>query len=211
MSGRAIRSAIPGRGIDLRRPWGPVVLHDDPIADDLARVVADVGLMKRMIDVHPGGGEVSEVHHDHEVEVALEMAGVVAHDIPVSPRLRRHQPNGWRSPDGTRRGPSIERQISVRANAPRRTPTDRVIAKRSALGICTSARSFPFPGARLRRRRRCRPTNSLSTSVRSVSPSRSVVTGASARYWTAAGRRVPRGIGTYRAVTSSHLWSSLRR
>ena len=61
MSGRSFRSTVPAR-IDLDGR-GPVVLHDDPIAHDLACVVADVGLMKRMLDVDPGGGEVSEVHH----------------------------------------------------------------------------------------------------------------------------------------------------
>ena len=54
------------------------MLDDDPIADDLARVVTDVGLVERALDVAAGGGEVGEVQHGREVEVALKVAGVVA-------------------------------------------------------------------------------------------------------------------------------------
>lgn len=77
---------------------GPVVLHDDSVADDLARVVADVGLMKRMLDVGSGGGEVSEVHHGHEVEVALEIAGVIAHVNARSSGMPRSESSASRYP-----------------------------------------------------------------------------------------------------------------
>jgi len=53
------------------------VLHDDSLSDDLACVIAEVCLVQGMLDVDAGGGEVSEVHHRHEVEVAVKMAGVV--------------------------------------------------------------------------------------------------------------------------------------
>ena len=43
------------------------MLHYDPIADDLARVVADVGLMMPTLDVDPGGGEVSEVRQRRSI------------------------------------------------------------------------------------------------------------------------------------------------
>ena len=63
------------------------MLYDDAIAHDLARVLAHVDLMERMLDVGPGGCEVSEVHHRYEVEVPLEMAGVVA---PSQPKQLRY-------------------------------------------------------------------------------------------------------------------------
>jgi len=54
------------------------VLHDDPLSDDLARVIANVGLVKRVGDVTTGGVEVGKVHNRYEVEVAFEVTGVVA-------------------------------------------------------------------------------------------------------------------------------------
>ena len=80
---------LPGGGPVSGGWWGPVVLNDDPIADDLARVVTDVGLVERVLDVAAGGGEVGEVHHGREVEVALKVPGVVgradhAHPGPVT-------------------------------------------------------------------------------------------------------------------------------
>jgi len=54
------------------------MLDDNPIADDIARMVADVDLMQRMLDIHPRRGEVSEVHHGHEIEVAFEMVAVIS-------------------------------------------------------------------------------------------------------------------------------------
>ena len=61
----------------LRGRGAPVVLDDHSIADDFACVVTDVGLVERVPDVDARRGEVSEVHYGHEVEVALEMAGIV--------------------------------------------------------------------------------------------------------------------------------------
>jgi hypothetical protein len=46
-------------GVPLLRARGnPIVLHDDSLSDDLARVVTDIGLVQRMGDVAAGGGEV---------------------------------------------------------------------------------------------------------------------------------------------------------
>src|ERR1035437_9784463 len=69
---------LPGGGPVSGGWWGPVVLDDDPIADDLARVVTDVGLVERVLDVAAGGGEVGEVPHGREVEVAFKVAGGAA-------------------------------------------------------------------------------------------------------------------------------------
>src|ERR1017187_9168071 len=69
---------LPGGGPVSGGWWGPVVMDDDPIADDLARVVTDVGLVERVLDVAAGGGEGGEVHHGRVVEVAFKGAGVVA-------------------------------------------------------------------------------------------------------------------------------------
>jgi uncharacterized Zn-binding protein involved in type VI secretion len=54
------------------------MLHDDSLSDDLACVITDVGLVKRVGDVTTGGGEVCEVSNHHEVEVVIEVAGVIA-------------------------------------------------------------------------------------------------------------------------------------
>ncbi len=54
------------------------MLHDDSLGDDLARVIADIGLVQRVGDVATGGGEVGEVHHRHVIEVVIEVAGVIA-------------------------------------------------------------------------------------------------------------------------------------
>ena len=80
---RVARSAadsamLPGGGPVLGGWRGPVVLDDDPVANDFARVISDVGLVERVLDITAGGGEVGEVHHGREVEIALKVAGVVA-------------------------------------------------------------------------------------------------------------------------------------
>jgi len=56
----------------------PVVLDDDARAYRRDRVVADVRLVQWMGDVTTRGVEVGEVHHRDEVEVAVEVAGIVA-------------------------------------------------------------------------------------------------------------------------------------
>lgn len=70
------------------------MLDDDAFADGLARVIVHVALVQRMIDVSPSRREVGEVHHHHEVEVAVEVTGV------VSPRHRDEFWNLAQSFDG---------------------------------------------------------------------------------------------------------------
>ena len=53
------------------------MLDDDSLSDDLARMITNVGLVQRVLNVHTGRGEVGEVHHCHEVEVAFKVAGIV--------------------------------------------------------------------------------------------------------------------------------------
>lgn len=54
------------------------MLDDDSLSDDLGCVITDVGLVQRVFNIDAGRGEVSEIHDCHEVEVAIEMAGVVS-------------------------------------------------------------------------------------------------------------------------------------
>jgi hypothetical protein len=72
------------------------VLDDYPVADDFARMVTDAGLVQRVLDVDTGGGEVGEVHHGREVEVALEVVSV------VTPGEREQTP-AWRAARRARR------------------------------------------------------------------------------------------------------------
>jgi len=53
------------------------VLHDDSLSNDFARVITDICLVQRVLNVHTGRGEVSEVHYRHEVEVAFKVAGII--------------------------------------------------------------------------------------------------------------------------------------
>ena len=61
----------------LRARNSPFVLHDNPLSNDLARVISDVGLVQRVGDVTTGRSEVSEVHHRYVVKVVVEVTGVV--------------------------------------------------------------------------------------------------------------------------------------
>jgi hypothetical protein len=64
----------------LLRAFGfdTIVLDDDTPRDDFGRVILHIRLMKRMSDVSTGGLEIREVRHHHEVEVVVEVTGVVA-------------------------------------------------------------------------------------------------------------------------------------
>lgn len=53
------------------------MVDDDPLPDDLGRMVTDIGLVQRVLDVGTGRGEVSEVHDGHEIEAVIDLADVV--------------------------------------------------------------------------------------------------------------------------------------
>ena len=78
-SGCDIRRGQARCGVDpqLRERWSPIVLHDDSLSNDFARVITDICLVQRVLNVHTGRGEVSEVHYRHEVEVAFKVAGII--------------------------------------------------------------------------------------------------------------------------------------
>ena len=56
---------------------GPIVLHDDALANDLAGVVAHVNLMALVVDVATRSGEVGKVEHRDDVVIAFEIPSVV--------------------------------------------------------------------------------------------------------------------------------------
>ena len=75
------------------------MLHDDSLCDDIARVITDICLVQRVLNLDPGRGEVSEVHYRPDVEVAIKVAGIVP--ARQSEQLRDLAGNGAR-----RRSPS---------------------------------------------------------------------------------------------------------
>jgi hypothetical protein len=54
------------------------VLHDGTLSDDPAGVITDVRLVQRVGNVATGGGEVGKIHHCDEVEVVVEVTGIIS-------------------------------------------------------------------------------------------------------------------------------------
>jgi len=69
-------------GLDVvdadHRASAPVVLDDDASGEAGAGVVLDEGLMERLLHIPARGGEVGEIQHGDILEVAGEMARVIA-------------------------------------------------------------------------------------------------------------------------------------
>ncbi len=90
-------------GLDVveadHRASAPVVLDDDASGEAGAGVVLDEGLMERLLHIPARGGEVGEIQHGDILEVAGEMARVIAgvqldelRNRPQSPLAQRGTP-----------------------------------------------------------------------------------------------------------------------